>query len=91
MNQYEIKIKDTQDAFVCKENQFVLAAMRQAQLGPHGCHGGGCGVCKMQVVSGRYEIVKRMSQAHVTTEEQQGNMVLMCCVQPRGNLMLAPV
>ena len=54
---------------------------------PVGCRSGGCGVCKVQVVSGSY--TKRvMSRAHVSAEEEAAGLVLSCCIKPTSDLHL---
>ncbi len=83
----------TGETFSCRADESVLAAMRRANAGPirHGCHGGGCGVCKMRVVSGSYIAFQPMSRAHVTIEEAQCGYVLLCCIQPTSDLTLEQV
>ena len=70
-----------------------MAAMLKARCGPlfYGCCGGGCGVCRMHIDAGRYEKVKRMSRAHVSGEDENNGTVLLCCVQPRSDLVLSKI
>jgi ferredoxin len=91
--QYQITVKETGKTFTCAEDQAVLRAMFHAGSGPiqHGCCGGGCGVCKMRIVSGKWEPFKPMSRAHVSEAEQKDDIVLLCCVQPRSDLIIALV
>ena len=42
----------------------------------------------MRVAEGKYERVKRMSRAHVSETEEENGIVLLCCVQPRGDLII---
>ena len=58
---------------------------------PVGCRAGGCGVCRVQVLSGDYQVGK-ISRAHVTEAEQQDGYALACRVIPEGDLrvQLAP-
>lgn len=90
---YTVTVEQDGCAFPCRADQFVLPAMISARCGPvfHGCCGGGCGVCKLQVVSGEFEAVKPMSSAHISPEERQGGMILACCIQPRSDLALRRV
>ena len=83
----------TGEQFPCGAGENVLAAMRRANAGPfrYGCFGGGCGACKMRIVSGSYVIFKPMSRAHVSTTEQQAGLALLCCVYPNSDLILAEV
>jgi ferredoxin len=79
------------ETFPCDAEESVLAAMRRANAGPikSGCFGGGCGVCKMRVVSGRYRQFQPMSRAHVTEQDQAKGIVLLCCIRPLSDLALA--
>lgn len=90
---YQITVQDTNGKFVCGEDEFVLEAMKRSGCGPvhYGCFGGGCGVCKMRVISGEYGIEKKMSRAHISEKEQKGGSVLICCIKPRGDLAIARV
>ena len=80
---------DTGERFMCSERQHLLQGMRA--LGkrgiPSGCHGGGCGVCKLQVVGGKtgYETLP-MSREHVTEEEEARGIALACRVFPRRDI-----
>jgi ferredoxin len=78
-------------SFPCDEDEAVLKAMIHAGKGPfrHGCCGGGCGVCKARVVSGDFFAFKPQSSAHVTGAENQNGFVLLCCVQPRSDMLIA--
>jgi ferredoxin len=80
-----ITIEDTGETYKCDERLSVLEGMEN--LGkkgiPVGCRGGGCGVCKIEVVGGEYK--KRiMSRDHVTVEEEAQGIVLACRVKPTG-------
>lgn len=90
---YQITVQDTGERFVYGEDEFVLSAMKQANCGPihYGCFGGGCGFCKMKVVSGAVHAAKRMSRQHVSQSEQEPGIVLICCIQPRGNVIITRV
>lgn len=79
--------------FLCRDDQFVLAAMLAARCGPvtHGCCGGGCGVCRIEVVAGAYEAVKPMSRAHIGEHDREQGIVLACCIQPRSDMVIRRV
>jgi ferredoxin len=81
----------TNERFYCREDESVLEAMRRANAGPirFGCFGGGCGACKMRVVSGSYHAFKPMSRAHLSIEEEQCGFALLCCIHPTSDLILA--
>jgi len=84
-----VTVRETGARFPCGSDESVLAAMLRTRCGPirHGCCGGGCGVCRMRV-AGDYEKVRPMSRAHVSQADEREGIVLLCCIQPRGNLLL---
>jgi len=89
MNHYVVTIEDTEVSFRASEQKTVLEGM--AVLGkkgiPVGCCGGGCGICKIEIVSGTYR--KRvMSREHVSEEDEASNRVLACRVWPTSDLQL---
>jgi len=75
--------------FHCEPGQSVLKAMEQQGLkcAPVGCRGGGCGFCKVIVLSGDYECGK-MSKVHVTPESRACGEVLACRIYPLSNLTI---
>ena len=75
-------------SFACSEDEPVLAAMLRARCGPVvcGCFGGGCGVCRMRVVSGRFAKAKAMSRAHVSEADERDGVALICCVKPLSDM-----
>ena len=85
-----IIIEDTGEEFTCGAERNVLKAMEQ--LGrkgiPVGCRGGGCGVCRVQVVGdGRYRTGK-MSREQVPLEDEEKGICLACKLFPEGDLHL---
>jgi ferredoxin len=84
---HEVLIIDTGRRFQCSEDQNLLRGMEQIGVRgiPVGCRGGGCGICKVQVVSGRYR-TERMSRACITEEEEQHGIALACRLFPAEGL-----
>lgn len=85
-----IAIEDSGEEFVCPTERNVLKAMEQ--LGrkgiPVGCRGGGCGVCRVQVVGeGRYRTGK-MSREQVPLEDEEQGICLACKLFPEADLRL---
>ncbi|PCI69575.1 MAG: ferredoxin [Piscirickettsiaceae bacterium] len=84
-----ITLKETAEQFNCKPQQHLLSAM--SQMGkkgiPSGCHGGGCGVCMVEVKKGSYQ-TKKMSRDHVSIEDEKAGRVLACRVFPSSDLMV---
>lgn len=54
-----------------------------------GCRGGGCGACRVRVVSGTYEAL-RMSARHVTPDDLARGVVLACRIVPTSDLVVEP-
>jgi ferredoxin len=86
---HEITIEDTGEIYPCAVNQTLLQGMEK--LGkkgiPVGCRGGGCGVCKVQIISGEYT-KKKMSRACVSELDEADHRVLACRCQPASNITL---
>jgi ferredoxin len=89
---FTVRVGD-RSTFPCAADQPVLAAMERQGLKPAratrpirvGCRGGGCGICKVRVVSGRYHCGK-MSRAKLTAAEEAEGHVLACKLFPEGDL-----
>ena len=92
MAHHTITIEDTGESYRCADHRSVLEGMEA--LGkkgiPVGCRQGGCGVCKVQVLEGRY--AKRvMSRAHVSAEDEASGCVLSCRIKPSSDLRVSVV
>ena len=85
--EHEVRIDDTGATFSCGEQESVLTGMsRLGRKGiPVGCRGGGCGVCKVQVIHGDYQ-TRPMSRQHVSSVEESCGIALACCLLPRSDL-----
>lgn len=85
--EFEITIAETGESFRCSASQHVLNAMvRLGRKGiPSGCHGGGCGVCKIKVTRGTYTTLV-MSREHVSETEERDGVVLACRTMPTSDL-----
>lgn len=86
---FQIVLPEAALAFPCRDDQTVLGAMIQAGASalPVGCRSGGCGVCRVQVLEGRYE-TGTMSHAQVDQADRDRGIVLACQLFPRGDLRL---
>jgi ferredoxin len=75
----------------CPETTSVLEAMaQQACEGVQvGCRSGGCGVCRVEILSGTWA-AKKMSKAHVTEDDLAHNIVLACRTFATSDLTLRP-
>jgi len=54
---------------------------------PVGCRRGGCGVCRVRVLSGDFRS-DVMSRAHVSAADEAMGIVLSCCIYPLSDLSL---
>jgi ferredoxin len=75
--------------FECEPDTPLLLAMARQGLSKIevGCRRGGCGVCKVRVLEGRYRCLK-MSRAHVSGAEEDEGWVLACRVVPETDLVI---
>ena len=89
---YAIGIGNTGESFRCAAAQNLLAGMEAlARRGiPVGCRGGGCGVCKVRIESGRVRTDK-MSREAISAAEVANGLVLACRAYPRSDLQLRAV
>jgi ferredoxin len=87
MATHTITIEPGGEQFRCPDERSVLVGMEY--LGSHGiqvgCRSGGCGVCRVQVLSGTYT-AKRMSKAHVDEGDLLAGVVLACRIFPTSDL-----
>ena len=86
---HTIHIADSGESYRCAAGETLLAGMeRLGKKGiPVGCRGGGCGVCKIEVVSGSYA-ARVMSRDHVSREDEAAGRVLACRVRPQSDMVL---
>lgn len=92
MQAHLITIDGTHESFRCRDDMHVLDAMERAACCaiPVGCRNGGCGACKVRVLSGRYAR-RKMSRAVVSVEEEAQGYTLACKTYPQSDLQLRPV
>ncbi|NLF54002.1 MAG: 2Fe-2S iron-sulfur cluster binding domain-containing protein [Thauera phenolivorans] len=86
---FSVLIENTGERFNCGSNQNLLRGMEV--LGrrgiPVGCRGGGCGVCKVHILSGEYH-TQRMSRSCLSVEEEAEGIVLACKAFPDSDVTL---
>ena len=79
-----VEIVQTGESYVCATDESLLRGM--LKLGrkgiPAGCVSGGCGVCKIRIVSGQVQSCGPVSRAHVSAEEEAQGITLACRVTP---------
>lgn len=89
---YRVHLVDTGESYPCAANRTLLSAM--VALGrqgiPSGCHGGGCGVCKVHILQGEVATLA-MSRAHVSEQDEAIGCVLACRTYPLSDVVLKVV
>ena len=92
MVKHVVTIENTGETYPCREEDNLLKAMEHLRRKgiPVGCRNGGCGVCKVQIVSGEYT-VRKMSRSVCSEEEEASDCVLACRAYPRGEVRLQVV
>lgn len=75
------------DVFTVPDGETLLRAM---ELGGSssiavGCRGGGCGICKVRILSGDFTC-GRMSRQHIADAEREQGYALACRVIPSSDL-----
>lgn len=74
--------------FFCRAGEPLISSMRRAGFFKGGCRGGGCGICKVRVLSGEVSL-SPMSREHVTLEEEAEGYILACCAKLNSDIVLA--
>lgn len=89
MATHQIHFTETDETIACGEDRNLLQSMeRLGRKGiPVGCRNGGCGVCKIHVLEGKYDR-RVMSRAHVTTEEEAEGKCLACRIIPKSDMKI---
>jgi len=73
--------------YTCGPNQTPLRAARDEFIPfPTGCQRGGCGMCKVKVISGEYEQELVRSLEALSDEELENGFALACCMAPKSDL-----
>ena len=87
---HQIRLINSEEQFPCYTGNSLLEGMqRLSRKGiPVGCRGGGCGICRVQVLSGNYHC-KKMSYEHVNETELNAGIGLACRLYPESDLEVA--
>jgi ferredoxin len=85
---HRITLSPVGDTVPCHLDETVLAAILRAGASIRfGCRGGGCGACKIRVLSGSVEH-GRCSAAALTEEEKAAGWMLSCQARALGDLRI---
>jgi len=87
-----IRVAGSDATYRCRADATVLQALSPVhhQKIRSGCHGGGCGVCRVQVLQGEY-VTGCMSRLHVSVEDEAKRITLACRTWPRSTLVVEPL
>ena len=85
-----VSVTQSGESFECATSESLLAGMlRLGRKGiPAGCVNGGCGVCKVRIVSGAVQSLGPVSRAHVSLDEEAQGYTLACRVAPTRAVQL---
>jgi ferredoxin len=85
---YTIRLMPIGAVLSCTREETVLSAiLRSGARVYFGCMGGGCGVCKMRLISGQLDC-GRYSVAVLSEEEKQEGFFLSCQAKPLSDLAI---
>ena len=87
-----VEIVEAGSTSTCSKGESVLASMVRSNIKriPSGCHGGGCGVCKIRILAGRYGTGK-MNRSVLTIEEEREGFSLACKTFAKEDLEISVV
>ena len=92
---HKIRVLGDSRVVSCEETRRVTDAVEAFMLKPNcrpvkvGCRNGGCGVCRVRVLSGEY-VTRKMSRDHVSAEDEARGYVLACRLYPKSDLEIEP-
>lgn len=86
---YNIAVINRDKYFNVSEGDTLLKGLERSNSDSIsvGCRGGGCGLCKVRILQGRYQ-TKAMSRRHIKDDEQAEGFALACRVLPDSDLVL---
>lgn len=85
---FKVSVRPSGREFRAEPNENILDAALRAGVGlPFGCKDGACGSCKAKVLSGELEQGWHAAAA-LSHEEHVAGLALLCCAQPRSDLVV---
>ncbi|WP_099203222.1 2Fe-2S iron-sulfur cluster-binding protein [Miniphocaeibacter massiliensis] len=84
---YTIKIVNENFQFSCINGESLSDSMHRVN-NKHpivGCRGGGCGVCKIKIISGKYDLGK-MSIKYISLKDIGKGYSLACRTYPKSDM-----
>lgn len=86
-----VKLEPSARTFEVREGETVLAAgLREGYALPFGCQTGGCGSCRVQLLSGAVKYPEAYAEGPpaLSDAEIEAGYILMCLARPEGDLRL---
>jgi CDP-4-dehydro-6-deoxyglucose reductase len=85
---FKVSVRPSGREFTVEPTDNILDAALRAGVGlPFGCKDGACGSCKAKVLSGELEQGWHAAPA-LSHEEHVAGLALLCCAQPRSDLVV---
>lgn len=92
MNKIILKTRGQQFEYNCAPNVTPLQAARNHFIPiPTGCKQGGCGMCKVKVLSGEYDQELVRSHDALSDEDLQNGFALACCMTAKSELEIIAI
>lgn len=86
---FQVEVIGENQSFRCSPEESVLSGYEKAYPTNRliGCRMGGCGICRVKVVTGEYRSEK-MSKAQVSSDDQAQGIVLACKIFPLSDIRM---
>ena len=92
MNKVTLKARGQQFEYSCASDITPLRAARDQFIPiPTGCQQGGCGMCKVKVLQGKYSQELVQSHDALSNEELENRFALACCMLPNSDLEIITI
>src|SRR6476646_11126251 len=87
-----LKARGQQFEYPCKPTETPLRAARHLFIPiPTGCQRGGCGMCKVKVVSGEFDQELVRSHEALSDEELANGFALACCMTAKSDIEIITI
>ncbi len=87
MYQVKLSARGQQFQYACGPHVTPLRAARDQFIPiPTGCQQGGCGMCKVKVLDGKYAQELIRSHDALSDDELEDGYALACCMTPKSDL-----
>ena len=92
MYKVNLTTRGQQFEFISSPDQSPLQAARNEFIPfPSGCRRGGCGMCKVKVMSGEYEQKLVRSHEALSDQDLENRFALACCMTIKSDLDLITI